>query len=272
MQAESALGRVGWVLLLTIAHAVIAGLLVLAGRAMPADLLTYTAYFRADADLFLYDLNRAQRFNLTRNPTYEGGGYWSPDGRHLAFLGDRDGGIRVYALDTFTGASWPLTPDHGIYHSLRWVENGRRLIMLTGANEETRVFSVGVDGTDWRELTSPDITAGALTVELGLDAPRPSPAASADGRLRLVTRYTDSWGLYVVERGDLTSSRRLADIGRSYTEMAGWSPDNRLIAYISSADGQTDLYVTTLDGHPRRLTDDAALETAAAWRPVPPEG
>ena len=85
MQAESALGRVGWVLLLTIAHAVIAGLLVLAGRAMPADLLTYTAYFRADADLFLYDLNRAQRFNLTRNPTYEGGGYWSPDGRQITY-------------------------------------------------------------------------------------------------------------------------------------------------------------------------------------------
>lgn len=257
-----------------IASAVLtAGGLMVRGLAtgLPVQVLSYVSYRGADADLYLLDIERGIPFNLTDSPHYESNPYWSPDGRHFSFIGDRDGGVRLYALDTFTGRSWVLTPEHGFYHSLRWMEGGRRLVMQTGLNEDARMFIVDLDGRNFTELTTETITVGSLILDLGLDEAQPSRTIGPTNGTRLITRYASSsgWGLYLVDGNDLLHSRRLADIGRSYTETAGWSPDGRAVYYVSSAHGDTDLFITTLAGETRRLTHDPALESWPSWRPIP---
>ena len=36
---------------------------------------------------------------LTRNPAFDGGPAWSPDGRRIAFVSNRDGSYEVYVMN-----------------------------------------------------------------------------------------------------------------------------------------------------------------------------
>ncbi|HEX9372143.1 MAG TPA: hypothetical protein VF897_14100, partial [Roseiflexaceae bacterium] len=54
----------------------------------------------------------------------------------------------------------------------------------------------------------------------------------------------------------LTSEQRLA-----------WSPDGRLVAFVSAHENQVDLYTAALDGTVKRLTDTPRLEQGSRWSP-----
>ena len=57
----------------------------------------WLAYTRRDddqnADVYLYDLTAKTEYDVTPNPFSESRGVFTPDGRKLVFLSDRDGGV-----------------------------------------------------------------------------------------------------------------------------------------------------------------------------------
>lgn len=239
------------------------------GLGSPAEILAYGVYRGADAEIYLLDVDHALPLNATNSPFYEAAPKWSPDGRHFAFISNRHGGSRVYVMDAFTGHSWMVTPDHALYHSLRWLDDGTRLLLMTGVNEALRMFAVGIDGGNFIELTGETVTAGSLMLELGLDEAVTPTTVSPDGRYRLVNRYVRTWGLYLTQTDQpRNQGRRIADLGRAYTETSGWSPDGRWIYFLSTQDGMTDLYRTSIEGRVERLTFDAAIESGVALRPL----
>lgn len=239
------------------------------GLGRPAEIIAYGVYRGADAEIYLFDIAHTLPLNATDSPFYEAAPKWSPDGQHLAFISNRHGGSRVYVMDAFSGRSWMVTSDYALYHSLRWLDDGARLLMMTGVNEALRMFTVGIDGSNFTELTNETVTAGSLMLELGLDAAVTPATVSPDGRYRLVNRYVRTWGLYLTQTDQPRNpGRRIADLGRAYTETSGWSPDGRWIYFLSSHDGMTDLYRTSIEGHVERLTFDSAIESGVALRPL----
>ena len=54
---------------------------------------------------------------------------WSPDGRHLAFLSDRDGKRNVHVLNASGGESWPLTQVEKHVQAFAWSPDGSRLAL-----------------------------------------------------------------------------------------------------------------------------------------------
>jgi dipeptidyl aminopeptidase/acylaminoacyl peptidase len=57
----------------------------------------------SDSDIWIVDLDSSAEYRLTRGPKRDDSPEWSPDGRTLAFLSDRDDGVAI----------WTIAPDGG---------------------------------------------------------------------------------------------------------------------------------------------------------------
>jgi Tol biopolymer transport system component len=218
---------------------------------------------------------------------------WSPDGRRLAFTGQRgrvgDFDRDIYVMRADGSERRRLTSDGISFHPV-WSPNGQRIyfarkprrhpdeITLRDGSLEVPawIWSMRPDGSDQRAVTSP--------VRGRYEMPE---SFSPDGATLAFTRGTyveldehgrerntrDVW----VMRPDGSDARKLAD----RSEDPVFSPDGRLIAFASDRDQNgslsygdkaffaNELYVMGAHGaHPRRLTRTRAVnELQPSWLP-----
>ena len=50
-------------------------------------------------EIYVMNADGSGERNLTRNPAFDGGPAWSPDGREIAFRSTRDGNTEVYVMN-----------------------------------------------------------------------------------------------------------------------------------------------------------------------------
>ncbi|MDQ2855401.1 MAG: S9 family peptidase [Acidobacteriota bacterium] len=205
---------------------------------------------------------------------------WSPDGKSLAFLSDRekDGERQVWMLSAEGGEAWAVTSHKGGLSGFRFSPDGKQLLLSAAdqpSNDEeerkkvkddtmvidhdikmTHLWLWNIDRKDEKRLTegvftvsdpqwSPDGTRITYTT-------RPTPGAD-DGSL------SDLW-LLTMANGE---KKKLVENGSNDT--ARWSPDGKWIAYTGSPEThggvtQSNLYlVAPAGGAPKQLTTNFAL-------------
>lgn len=181
---------------------------------------------------------------------------FSPDGRTLAFIEDRDGvsGIRLLRLKRDGNpeqASWPLRLrgfENAISSSPMWRDNGRQLLFISNKNGSSgQLWTVDIKGSEDRELI-PEM-AGSLGEGTNL------PAISRKEKYLSFTRLTEDKDIWRVnlsgpETGQLT---RLISSTRQET-FPQYSPDGRRIVFESDRSGFPEIWVSNADG-----TDALAL-------------
>ena len=200
---------------------------------------------------------------------------WSPDGRMLAFLSDRekDGERQVWLMMADGGEAWPATTHKGGVSGFRWSPDGKQLLLSAtdqpGKDEEDRkkvkddtiVIDRDIRMThlwtwDIETKVEKRLTEGNFTVS--------EPQWSPDGtRITYTTRPTpkaddgslsDVW-IMTVAGGE---KKKLEENAGS-SDTARWSPDGKSIAYTGSPDSSgvstTFLYVIpAAGGTPKELT------------------
>ena len=196
--------------------------------------------------------------------TYEGGLTWSTDGQSLAYVvregvdhnhsGGRDAIVTVGADGSGLKRLFAF-PARGTISHPAWSPNSQR-IAFVGQDDQhdsvAKLYTVGRDGSDLRELVSPGVSASW---------PRGRPGSvswSPDGSQ---IRFSLGWegdGLYVVNIDG--SGLRLIS-GEGY---GAWSPDGSRIARVEPEGLGTVLYVMAPNGSDTRILvrrgDDGALE------------
>ena len=181
--------------------------------------VVFTSERDGNADLFALDLeSRGAPVALTRDGGFDDAASFSPDGRTIAFVSTRSGSPDLYTIDFRPGDAGAeararrLTSDPAGEFNPRFSPDGRtiaftsnrdllwrwhplRLIDQQGI--QTRVYTVGVDGTDLRR-----VTAG-----IGLSG---RPAWSPDGTTLYYYKATAETTVAVHAIGrDGTGDRRL---------------------------------------------------------------
>jgi dipeptidyl aminopeptidase/acylaminoacyl peptidase len=229
---------------------------------------------------------------------------WSPDGRWLAFLSNRDGEDdkkahgELYVLPADGGEPRRLTESKESVDSVAWAPDSSRLAFTRRVRDEAyeeeddrrraprrfdkvffklngvgwvgdrrnHVFVVGLDGSDERRVTDGDCENS-------------EPRWSADGRRIVFTSMRgDRWDVAFVEAlyeldvdGDGAEPRRLSQTDES-ANAASVSPDGSRIAYVHTPEDGTyphhsQIAVMGADGSDRRILT-ASLDRQCAPYPL----
>jgi dipeptidyl aminopeptidase/acylaminoacyl peptidase len=190
---------------------------------------------------------------------------WSPDGRWIAFSGDRFGNYDVWKVSVPGGEEYRLTSEDLYEVFPSWTPDSKRIlyVRLDPRWMNHDVIEITADGASPRTVLQDfdffDYGAGG---EFGY------PDVSPDGSTVLFPSYRSGWINYWFASMDGGDPKQLAP---AEADQAGAvrSPDGRHIAYVENHNGRFDLRVVpAAGGTPRILVaPDEGVIGNPAWSP-----
>jgi len=231
--------------------------------------LGFVTYVDGTRDIYLVNEHGSNQVRLTQDegnmvitgygglktPTWD----WSPDGRQLVLVSDRDGPPAIYTVDADGTQLRQLTlPGEGQYDlQPSWSPDGTRIAFCSNRTGNEEIWVMDTDGGNPVQLT--DHPARDAT-----------PCWSPDGtRLAFATlrhgdEGEDNREIYVMDADGSNPVRLTQSLGNDHSP--SWSPDGTRIAFRTSptgADVPTGIIVMDADGS--NPTPLPGAETG--WRP-----
>ena len=185
---------------------------------------------------------------------------WSPDGDRLAFVSQREGNPELYVLESNLGNATRVTFNQARDHLADWSPNGEWLVFYaTDSDSEPGLWLRNPSGVNLIRLTQ------------GVDT---DAVWSPDGEMiAFVRNQDDNVDIYVVAKPDAGNWRegvreiRLTQIPEQDIS-PDWSPDSRSLAFVSSRDGNPEIYTMRADGaRQHRLTNNSHDDLEPVWSP-----
>jgi len=206
--------------------------------------------------IFAIDLATGQSRQLTNGTHHEHSIEWSPDGKEIAFVSNREQNedqffnYDLFALNPTNGEIRRITATESAEYRPHWSPDGktiayeatkRGLTDLETTMEDTHVWLIDPDGKNRREV-------GA-----DIDNRQGEPGWSADGRSLLVTvQERGSVRLYRLPVGGGKPSPVVEEAG----SVGAWSAHGDQVAFaFSTGDDMAQLYLKTGGSAPKKLTD-----------------
>jgi hypothetical protein len=177
---------------------------------------------------------------------------WSPDGRFVAFVSERDGNREIYVMKGDGTQQVNLTNHLSEDWAPAWSPDGTSIAFSSYRDGNWEIYVMGSDGSDPVRLT--DNSAADY-----------GPCWSPDSRqIAFHSNRDGNWEIYVIDR-DGGGLRRVTE--DDATDFApAWSPDGTMIAFESYRDGNMEIYLWDVNGSERNISNDPySNEHGPAW-------
>ena len=207
-------------------------------------------------DILVMNPDGSNRLNLTQDLKFSSAFGWSADSSKIAFESDRDGPFALWTVNADGSSMTRLINTGGAEKSPAWAPNGQKIAYLSyinSVNNKPDIWLINPDGSNAVNLTQTAATEGV-------------PVWSPDGTKILFGRRSSTsvpFDIYVMNP-DGTGLTFLAT-GGTVADYR-WSPDGTKIAFLSTRDGNIEIYVMNANGSNQvRLTNHSALDMGPMW-------
>ncbi len=180
----------------------------------------------------------APRRITQKSPSYWHG--WSPDGKTLAFVGQRNGDFDIYAIPAAGGEETRLTTAKGLDDGPEYSPDGKYIYFNSERTGHMQIWRMKPDGSDqeqvfvddlnnWFPHISPD---GNWMVFLTYDADVTGHPENKDVMLRLMSLNDQQTNDPKTPDKKITVLAKLFG-GQGTINVPSWSPDSKKLAFVS---------------------------------------
>ena len=189
---------------------------------------------------------------------------WSPSGGRIAYWSNVGGQRDLYTVASTGGTPVRVTNDSAIDWSPVWSPDGTFVYFSSDRGTAMNLWRIAVDESSGMVRGAPE------PVTAGVQAAAALPRFSKDGsRLAFKSRIGSTNPVAIPF--DPVSLRAgtpvLLDTRNNIRVPSGVSPDGKQIAFFSIGESQEDLFIASVDGPTRRVTDDAARDRQPVFTP-----
>ena len=169
---------------------------------------------------------------LTRDPGVDISPAWRPDGKALAFVSNRQGGMHILVVADNCQFEKKLT-DTGNNSAPVFSPDGKEIAFVSDRAGAPNIWKMTADGGNPQQLTRFNET---------------EPAWSPDGEwIAFISQRTGAPALWIMRR-DGSCQTMLVNVPGKPVARPTWSPDSREILFSGNITGTFDLWACTRDG------------------------
>ena len=260
-----------------LAHLIIAGVIVFGLTLLMVCVdaqaqIAFASSRDGNYEIYVMDADGGNPQNLTNNPHGDSAPSWSPDGKRIVFMSNRDGhaigGLptdEIYVMDADGSNPQNLTNNPHYEGAPSWSPDGERIAFSARRdghfeNEIALTYEIYVmdaDGGNEQRLT--ENRKNDDTPSWSPDGKRIAFASDRKGDLQ-------NYEIYVMDTNG-GNPRRLTN-NRNDDRSPSWSPDGKRIVFSSNRNGNWKIYVMDINGgNPRRLTNNRHDHLSPSWSP-----
>ena len=163
-----------------------------------------------------------------KSPSYWHG--WSPDGKTLAFVGQRDGDFDIYTIPAAGGDEMRLTTAKGLDDGPEYSPDGKYIYFNSERTGHMQIWRMHADGSEQEQVTHDDFNNwfphispdGKWMVFLTYDKSVTGHPENKDVMLRLMS----------LSDNNITVLAKLFG-GQGTINVPSWSPDSKQVAFVS---------------------------------------
>ena len=255
---------------LILAGVVVLGLTPLMAVVDAQAQIAFVSQRDGNPEIYVMDINGKNQHRLTNNRHEDWAPVWSPDGKRIIFVSDRDGHVHakhgwptseIYVMDDDGQNSQKLTNNPADDRSPSWSPDGKQIVFQSNRDDlrNYEIYVMDADGGNEQKLTE------------NPNADR-HPSWSPDGKRIAFSSVREghfSSEIYVMDNDGGNLQRLTENIKTDWHP--SWSPDGKWIAFSSDrkADFENfEIYVMDADGgNLQRLTENREFDWSPVWSP-----
>ena len=215
----------------------------------PGGNVLLTSYAHNNPDLYLVSGGAGMR--LSAEPGMNSGASYCAGNGRIAFTLSKDGNAEIYTMSATGGDLRRLTNNRAIDTSPSWSPDCSQIAFVSDRGGTPQIYRMNADGSGVSRVTM----VGNYNT---------SPAWGRSGYIAFSARdEQSSLDIFTIRPDGSDITRITQQQGKN--DKPTWSPDGRYIAFSSTRDGGSRIYISTADGKSQNAVTTSGWYENPVW-------